>query len=297
MIVTEIYDCQGLATQLHCYVTTRTIALDKGYNFAIMNPQKFKCLDFMDLDIGIPVFGGSGPELGPPNVLPVGIKKYFREKEIKHSNGSDIRLDDTSLQLVEDKTKLDGLFQSENTIIHRKEEIKTWLTLNEDFECYDYSGDEYCVINFKGGEYANDSNVFLDKSYWNNSINKMLTINPDFKFIVITDDVVLARMYFPSFEVHNFSISKDFSIIKNAHYLILSNSNFSYFATFISEENKYIIAPKYWKGYNSSDGYWNCGYSIYRNYNYMDKQGKLFTYEECVSEFEDFKITNKQLWG
>ena len=35
MIVTEIYKGQGLGNQLWCYITTRVMAKDKGYNFGI----------------------------------------------------------------------------------------------------------------------------------------------------------------------------------------------------------------------------------------------------------------------
>ena len=50
MIVTEIYNGQGLGNQLACYVTTRVLAIDKNYEFGIMNPHKLKCKDFMTLD-------------------------------------------------------------------------------------------------------------------------------------------------------------------------------------------------------------------------------------------------------
>jgi len=35
MITTEIYNGQGLDNQLHCYVTMRVVALDKGLPFGI----------------------------------------------------------------------------------------------------------------------------------------------------------------------------------------------------------------------------------------------------------------------
>ena len=75
-------------------------------------------------------------------------------------------------------------------------------------------------------------------------IDRMRVINPNFRFVVITDDVIRASQYFPEFEVYHFDIAKDFSIIKNAHYLILSNSSFPYFATLLNENVKYIYSPK-----------------------------------------------------
>jgi len=298
MIVTEIYNGQGLGNQLACYVTTRVVALDKGYDFGIMNPHKFKCLDFMDLDFGLEVIGGSSPAEGaPPTTLPNGITNYFRERAITHPNGSEIRIDDPLLEEITDNTKLDGYFQSENRIIHRKEEIKEWLRVKPEKDCFDYSNENICVINFRGGEWANHPQFYLNKNYWNDAVNRMLKINPNFEFIVITDDVVRASQFFPNFKVRHFDIGTDYSIVKNAHYLIVSNSSFPYFATLTSDTIKYLLAPKYWGRHNISDGYWSCGYNIFRNHNYIDRENKLFTYDECISEFEEYKIKNKHLWS
>jgi hypothetical protein len=200
MIVTEIYNGQGLGNQLACYVTTRVVALDKGYDFGIMNPNKFKCLDFIDLDFGLPVVGGSSPYEGaPPTTLPNSIEHYFREKLTRHPNGSDISIDDPNLELVVDNTKLDGNFQSEKRIIHRKQEIKEWFKIKPEKDCYDFSSENICVINFRGGEYANVPDFYLIPSYWENAINRMLAINPNFEFVVITYDSNFPVVHCPQY--------------------------------------------------------------------------------------------------
>ena len=78
------------------------------------------------------------------------------------------------------------------------------------------------------------------------------------------------------------------AIIKNAKYLIASNSSFSIFPSLTSNTLKYIIAPKYMLRHNYSDGYWSQGYNIYPGYTYMDREGKLFNYNECVEEFVNY---------
>jgi len=296
MIITEIYNGQGLGNQLACYVTTRVVAADKGFDFGIMNPKKFKCLDFMDLDFGKEVFGGEGPEGGPPIKLPNNIEYYYKERLIFHPNKSDITIDDLNLENVKDNTKLDGYFQSENRIYHRKEEIKNWLKVKKEKDCFDFSSDNICIINFRGGEYKYVPEFFLHPNYWINCIKHMKTINPNFRFIVITDDVSCAKLFFPTFEVFHFDIGTDYSIIKNAKYLILSNSSFPYFATLTSDQNQYILAPKYWGRHNVSDGYWSLGYNIFRNHNYMDREGVIFTYEQCVQEFRSYIEKNSILF-
>ena len=63
----------------------------------------------------------------------------------------------------------------------------------------------------------------LPKTYWDHAISRMLEINPNFRFVVITDDVLRASQYFPDFEVYHFDIAKDFSIIKfNAYIYVYS---------------------------------------------------------------------------
>ena len=296
MLVTEIYNGQGLGNQLACYVTTRVLALDKGYDFGIMNPHKFKCLDFMNLDFGKEVVGGSGPEGGPPNTLPEGIEHYVDERYLIHPDGSNITIEDPKVEQIADNTKLDGLLQSENMIWHRKDEIKEWLKVVPEKECHTFTSDNICIINFRGGEYRNVPQFFLSPTYWSNAIAVMRAKNPNFKFVVITDDVWTAKAFFPNFEVHHFSIGEDYSIIKNARYAILSNSSFPYFATLTSDTLEYIVAPKYWARHNTSDGYWSLGYNIFRNHHYLDRDGNLFDYDTCMQESEEYRRNNPDLF-
>ena len=44
--------------------------------------------------------------------------------------------------------------------------------------------------------------------------------------------------------------------------------------------------------HNVSDGYWSLGYNMYPTYTYMDKEGKLFSYDECVKEFKEYCSKN-----
>lgn len=295
MITTEIYNGQGLGNQLWCYVVTRVIALDKGYDFGIMHGEKFKCLDFMNLDFGKELIGGTGPEGGPPITLPDRITHYYREKEIYHpKTGADIRTHDINLINIQDNTKIDGYMQDEQYIAHHKEKIREWLAIKPELFVPEFSNDNVCVINFRGGEYVNINDVFLPQKYWNDAIAHMHTINPDFRFIVVTDDPKTAKIFFPSFEIFHKSIGDDYSIIQNAHYLILSNSSFGWFPAWLSVKLKYCIAPKYWSRYNTSDGYWGLGYALTSGWSYLDRAGKISTYETSLKELQDYKSNPTQ---
>ncbi len=296
MIVTELYKGQGLGNQLAVYITTRVIALDRGYDFGIMHGERFKGADFLDLDFGREVLGGSGPEGGPPRTLPEEIRHYYCERRATHpENGADIRLYDEDLTTVLDSTKLEGLMQDERYFAHRKGEIKRWLTIKNECDCRDYADENICIINFRGGEYTRHPELFLSKRYWNDAIKNMRKINPRFRFVVITDDTSSAQRFFPEHEVFHFSIAKDYSIINNAHYLILSNSSFAWFPAWLNENLKYCIAPKYWARHNISDGYWSMGQNLTRGFMYQDRNGNLSDYDSCMSEFSEY-MKNHAKW-
>ncbi len=294
MIVTEIYNGQGLGNQLWCYVVTRAIAKRGGYDFGIMHPERFKCLDFMNLDFGLPVIGGSGPEGGVPRTLPEGISHYYSERTIVDpKNGADIRMYDPTLAEIVDNTKVNGIMQDERYILDQKDEIREWLAIKPDFDSKEYASDSICVINFRGGEYVRIKEVFLAKKYWEDAVAHMRTIDPAMCFVVVTDDVPTAKKFFPSFAIHHKSIGSDYATIANAHYLILSNSSFAWFPAWLNEKAKLVIAPKYWAHHNVSDGYWSTGGAITSGWSYMDKSGALSSADECKKEFEEYEHAHR----
>lgn len=290
MITTELYNGQGLGNQLWCYAVTRAIALRHGYEFGIGHSEKFKGAEFLNLDFGKEVVGGTGPEGGPAITLPIGINQYYRERGMFHpKTGADIRLHDDSLINIGDNTKIDGVMQDESYIAPYKEAIKKWFTICPEHDCRDYSKENICVINFRGGEYARHTELLLTKKYWGQAIEHMRTIRSDMTFVVITDDPNTARAFFPNIPVFHFTIGKDYAIIHRAYYLILSNSSFAWFPAWLSEDLKYCIAPMYWARHNVSDGYWSPGYAITKGWLYQSPDGTLHTYDEVTTAFEIYK--------
>lgn len=292
MIITEFYHGQGWGNQLFVYITTRAIAADRGVDFGFIGLENFgdrryndKGVYFMDLDLG--------KEVGQSQIV-----NYYKEKEtrIKTNNshhdstiGCDIRLFDKDLINIPDNCKIDGIMQSEDYFYHRKHEIKNWLKIKPEHDCKDFISDDICVINFR--DYKGSDELYLQKSYWAMAIYHMLSLNPNMQFLVITENPEAAKEMLPELadNTYHFDLGKDYSIIKNARWLILSNSSFAYFPAFTNEEARLIIAPKYWARHNVSNGYWSCGYNIYRDFTYMDRVGKLQTYDECLREFELYK--------
>jgi len=272
MIVNEMWTGSGLGNQLACYVTTRCIAIDKGYDFGIAHPERFKGASFLKhLDFGKPVIGGFTPVEGKaPTQLPEGITNYYTEKRICLPNGMVVTPYDNVLINIQDNTKIDGTMQGEDYYKKHKDEVKEWLKV----DLLDLP-DDLCVINFRGGEYVGLSVCFLRKKYWDDAINNMREIKNGIKFHVVTDDPITARKFFNDDIPITHELSNDYKMIHSAHYLILSNSSFAIFPAWLNPKLKFCIAPRYWARHNDSDGHWCLEQNYVKDWCYQDREGKL----------------------
>jgi hypothetical protein len=273
MIVNEMWNGSGLGNQLACYVTTRCIALENGYEFGIAHPERFKAKDFLkNIDFGKEVIGGTVPIEGqPPITLPEGIQYYYAEKQVVISNGSNVTPYDWNLFKIPDNTKIDGLMQGEDYFKKYKDQIRQWLKPS-----YFLSIPEnICIINFRGGEYSGVPHFYLQKKYWDDAITNMRKVRSDMKFHVVTDDPIRARPFFTDDITISHTLADDYISIQSANYLILSNSSFAFFPAWLNERVKYVIAPRYWGRHNISDGYWSLDQNYTYGWNYQDREGNL----------------------
>lgn len=292
MIGTELLKGQGLGNQLFCYVTTRCIALKHGYDFSILGREQLgnnihsqKGLYFMKLDLGIPSQKSDYAE------------QYWEKEDrlflpnSKHdlTYGAYITGADEAILNIKDNILIGGNLQAEVYFKEYKDEIKEWLKVGPEYDSYKYTKDNLCIINVRGGEYESNPELFLSGKYWTQAIAHMKKVRSDMEFLIVTDDVSAANKILPDIPAIHGSLHEDYVCVKNARYLILSNSSFAFFPVFTSETVQYIIAPKYWARHNVSDGYWASEQNIYDELIYMDKKGKLFTAEECRRELEKYK--------
>jgi len=312
MIITEFYNGQGLGNQLWVYSVLRSVAKRKGYQFGVMSPFKFKGNEFLEIDMGLPVIGGDGPEGGPPNSLPDNIINYFQEKKVDHPyTGTLISKMDPAIYLIEDCTKIEGNLQSIEYIGDYRNDIKEWIKIKDDKNVNDYSSDGVCIIHIRGGDFLG-STAYLERDYYIRSVSEMKNINPNMKFFIVTDDVNYARQILPEFEIIGGSASgvtdlnkaghhqggpvwMDWSIIYNAKNLIISASSFSWWPTWLGECPN-VIAPMFWGDFKKSDGYWSCGDSLISGWRYMDRTGNISDYESCLAEKKKYEEINKNFW-
>lgn len=306
MIVTQLYDGQGLGNQLWLYSVCRTLALDMKTQYGIQGASRFKGKFFMDLDFGEFVPGRLLD--GPSSELPPGIKNYFAERKIIHPlTRAEVSPYDSSLLEIEERTKIDGAFQAERYILHRKEEISKWMKSKMDSSPMP---ENLCVISFRGGEYQYHADLMLPREYFKHAIEYMLDDNPETQFIVVTEDPRLARKYFEGIRIlanrrflpprqfrikpSSKAIGRDFTWLQNAPRLILSNSSFSWWGAWTNQVADLVIAPKYWARHNVSDGYWSQGDSLTRGWIWLDRFGNFQDFEECEIELDQFRKLNPE---
>lgn len=292
MIGTEFLNGQGLGNQLFCYITARCIAEKNGYAIGMAglenlgyNIHSQKGMYFMDLELG-------------EHIRDVSLFHRYDEKEerifIKNSvhdmlHGCYIAGTDREMMQVADHTILYGNMQAEDYFREYKEEIKKWLKVKPEYEVYDTQKENLCVINVRGGEYESSTELFLRRKYWLDAIKQMKKIRADMEFIIVTDDTRAAKKLLPGIKAMHGNLHEDYCRIKNARYLILSNSSFAFFPAYTSESLQYVIAPKYWARHNVSDGYWASEQNIYDEFTYMDRAGRLFSAEECREELKAYR--------
>lgn len=296
MIGTKLSKGQGLGNQLFCYVTTRCIAMRRGLDFSILggdtlaNNIHSQCgLYFMDLDLGKTekeeAFAGVYEERED--------RLFMGNSRHDMTHGCYITGTDRQMFEVPDGTLLAGNMQAEDYFYDYREQICEWLKVKPEYDCYEFSRDHLCVLHLRCSDYMDFPELFLRKKYWTDGMKQMKKVDPDMEFMIITNDVKEANKILPGIPAYHFDLAKDYSILKNAKYLLLANSSFTYFPALTSRTVQYILAPKYWARHNVSNGYWASEQNIYTGWHYMDRRGRVYSAEECRKELEEYKRTSR----
>jgi len=113
------------------------------------------------------------------------------------------------------------------------------------------------------------------------------------KFIVISDDPECASWFMPfQIPVFHIEIGFDFYVVNQAKWLIISNSTFGWWAAWLNNTANKILAPKYFAAHNFSNGFWSVGESYTKKFSYLDRKGKIFEFEQCKIDAEEFYKRN-----
>ncbi|MDO4284055.1 MAG: glycosyl transferase [Eubacteriales bacterium] len=293
MIGTEFLPGQGLGNRLFCYVTARCLAQDKGVPFGTAG-QRWLQADFLALDLGEEITGAAVS--GFARYEEAEKRLYLKNSVHDMVHGCYVAGADPQLTEVADNTLVYGNLQDESYFARHREEIRQWLRVRPQFESDEYTAEDLCILNVRGGEYADDPALFLRERYWRDAMALMRRENAAMRFMIVTDDVEAANRLLPEIPAHHFSPEKDYVTVKNARYLIASNSSFAFFPAYTSTTLRKAVAPMYWARHNVSDGYWASEQNIYSLFTYLDRSGKEHSPQECRAALAAYRWPETAPW-
>jgi hypothetical protein len=133
--------------------------------------------------------------------------------------------------------------------------IKNKITTKAKLYLNDYVRFETVVVHIRRTDYLNSNSIHhvLDLDYFLNGIEIIKNNISNTFFLFISDDIKWVKDNFDFNDNSNFKIVEsndpffDFSLLKIAKHVIISNSTFSWWGAFLNENlNKKVVAPIKW---------------------------------------------------
>ena len=178
---------------------------------------------------------------------------YFKNERFFHF--------DEEMFSINDKTSINGYFQSEKYFEHCKDEIINILKikpeiLSQSLQQIPKTNKELVSIHIRRQDYLvlGDYHSLNGLDYVNSAI-KLIGGEENYHFIICSDDIDWCESIWGKNK--NFTLIKgnssyvDFTIMSLCDHHIISNSSFSWWSSYLSKnKNKKIIAPINWFGPN-----------------------------------------------
>jgi hypothetical protein len=283
MIITELYDGQGLGNQLWLYSACRSIADELGHTFSILNPQRFKGGNFLDIDLGQADLSKNDGKHGSHSLQNTGTSRVFYERLFYDPDLDYVSSGfDDSVRSLRSSTRIEGLFQSEKYFFGDVDRARKYIKIKPESLARNPVPRDRCILNIRGGEYKRHRRLILPQSYWLKAMRNMTEATGVDNFLIVTDDPRYAKALLPRIPVLEGGIAECYMAIYLAEYVILSNSSFAYFPVKTSCNKRFVIAPKYWARFNNIYSRWASPANLYQDWLWQDQQGVLYSYEECV---------------
>lgn len=161
----------------------------------------------------------------------------------------DLGISPSKIHVNDDKILLSGTFQNLDHV------DKSYFSANQFKEeeeiLIKYPTNNFCYIHFRGtdhsGPHCGDLAQMIPKSYFVAAKQRMLDINPNMKFLVITDDIEKAKRYVDAEDYLSNNTFIDFKLLMRSKYTIISNSTFSWWTSYLNNDKVFCIAPCYWR--------------------------------------------------
>ncbi len=298
MLAASIHEHAGLGNQIWRYVCCRVFAEHHGYEWGVSHPGWRG--PFLNIDWGkevtLNVEEDADFRLGE-------FKHYYKERFDHHKKAPGcIGIPDNKFLELPDHTYINGTFQRMSYIEKHREKICSWLTYDD--KVTDYSSENICVIQLRGGDYTTGHSM-LPPQYYQLAMDHMKVNNPNIEFVIVTDDPSTASKFLPGVPIVGSAVSKekdvdqkhigwykypggpvgiDYSILNTAKYAIISASTFAFWPIWTNNDLVNVIAPKYWFDWSRSDGWWRMKDGIVNDQRWlwMDKEGGLYETNTCI---------------
>ena len=305
MLAASIHEHAGLGNQIWRYVSCRVFAENLGYEWGVSHPGWRG--PFLNIDWGKEV--NLNVEEDADFRIDEGFKHYYKERFDHHKKAPGcIGIPDNKFLELPDHTYINGTFQRMSYIEEHREKICSWLTYDD--KVTDYSSENICVIQLRGGDYTTGHSM-LPPQYYQLAMDHMKVNNPNIEFVIVTDDPSTASKYLPGIPVVGSAVSEekdqyqrniswyqypggpvgiDYSILNTAKYAIISASTFAFWPIWTNNDLVNVIAPKYWFDWSRSDGWWRMKDGIVNdpNWLWMDQQGGLYESKTCIKHAKEY---------
>ena len=198
MLGVSIHTDAGLGNQIWRYVVCRVLADRLGYDYGVSHPGWRG--PFLNIDWGkdIKLNVEQDSDFTPTD----GFEHYHKEKFIPFPEvHGEVGSPDPEFSNLKDNTYINGVFQRMSYIEEHRDKICDWLTYDEELKVTDYSSDNICVIQLRGGDYTT-GHAMLPPEYYQNAMKHMKVNNPNIEFVIVTDDPMTAKRMIPVSYTH-----------------------------------------------------------------------------------------------
>ena len=305
MLAASIHEHAGLGNQIWRYVCCRVFAEHHGYDWGVSHPGWRG--PFLNMDWGKEV--NLNVEEDSDFTMVEGFKHYYKEKWVHHAKApGEIGDPDNKFYELPDNCYINGNFQRMSYVENRRDDIFDWLTYDD--KVTDYSAENICVIQLRGGDYTTGHSM-LPAMYYKMAMKRMKENNPKVEFVIVTDDPKTAGQMLPGVPVVGSAVSEekdqyqkniswytypggpvgiDYSILNTAKYAIISASTFAFWPIWTNKQLHAVIAPKYWFDWSRSDGWWRPKDGIVNDESwlYLDMQGDLYESKTCIEHAKNY---------
>ena len=159
---------------------------------------------------------------------------------------------------IKNNTIYKGFFQTDWYLDHTPDKLrlkiqKKYIDQFKNLYGYIFDHEKTIAVHIRRTDYLSygKRDISLPIEYFKKRLRNIRNLN-SYRVFFLSDDMNFVKQEFETKENFIFSENSeivDFQIIKNADIAIISNSSFSWWASYLSEKENQVYAPKNWLGF------------------------------------------------